>query len=214
MLDSGKFEASTSEISLEAPVDRTSSDIFGAPAPRIHMEENTAAGTKWNGDFATVEWEDISEWEDFDNVNINQLLKETMNESLPWTLADDLRLRMSREKTYVIRSEADINSMFYESMVDPVTKSMNHACAKTRMDLETKPFDLEIKYEGASIRISKEKVSQEHRSSLTGLFTGRPSLMLKCSRYTLPAKLKGTAFSILPALNTRPRTSRQLHTSP
>ena len=142
-----------SEIYLE----RTPSDLFKAPPPQITLKESKAAGTGWHDDFATIEWEDIKEWEDFNDENVNEILKPVIHEPVAWTEADEVKLRVSRKETYHIKFENDVNRMFENSMVNLISKTMNSVCPKIRNGLGMQPVDLETKFEGAKIKLSKGK---------------------------------------------------------
>lgn len=143
-----------SEIYLE----RTPSSLFKAPPPRINIEgESTAAGTGWHDDFATIHWEDIKEWEDFSNENVNELLKGVIHEPVSWTEADEVKLRDSRKEMYHIGFESDVNKMFEGSMLDVVSKTMKCVCPRIRSELSMQPVELETKFEGAKIKIPREK---------------------------------------------------------
>lgn len=140
----------------EIHLDRTLPYFFKAPSPRADISaESKAKGTGWHDDFATVEWEDIQEWDDFSNENIDAILQGVLPQPVPWTQRDEDKFEDGRRETYHIKRESDVNTMFQGSMVSVIQKVVDHVCPQIRSGIRLDPVELETKFEGANVKISK-----------------------------------------------------------
>ena len=140
----------------ERTVGRTLSQLFEAPLPSIILLEGTSDGTGWNDDFATVDYENVKEWEDFDCQNIDEILNGLGDESIPWTVRDEMSLQCSRDTSYKIKSENDIDTMISKTMEDVICATANHICPRIRRKLNMPAVKLEMKHEGVGIKIERQ----------------------------------------------------------
>ena len=137
----------------ERPVNRTSSQLFEAPLAHTILRERTAKGTGWDDNFATVKFEDIKEWEEFNSQNVDEILEGFEKEFIPWTIRDEASLQSSRERSYEIRSETSVCEMVTASMANVIRATMNHICPQIRKRHHMPTIKLGIGFEAVGVRI-------------------------------------------------------------
>lgn len=106
----------------------TPGHLFKLARPDFEVSESQAPGTKWDNDYVAIKFEDIEEWKDFQETNVNNAMGRIIEEPIDhpdWFLLDRFETWDSKTR---IHEEKDIDNWF----LDGATATLNHALNGTR----------------------------------------------------------------------------------
>ncbi|KAK9770739.1 putative NmrA-like domain-containing protein [Seiridium cardinale] len=136
----------------------TCNDLFAQLAPEIKTKEIKSNGTSPHDDFVHVEWENVHEWDDFTEDNIDLLFGDELEKELAnWTGADHFSFKKNSKKSFTVDYENEVNEIFRECLLDLIERSANFNGNNIRGRLSQKEVDFEIKYEGTQLRLPYKK---------------------------------------------------------
>ncbi|KAF7538349.1 hypothetical protein G7054_g2949 [Neopestalotiopsis clavispora] len=103
--------------------------LFTLTRPEFLVQENEAPGTMWHEDFIEVDFEDIEEWEDFNERNINTAFPSTIDHAVPYD--QHLERPFDRlDRAIRIHEEKDIDKYFLDVIGPILSHALGHTAEK------------------------------------------------------------------------------------
>lgn len=106
----------------------TPGHLFKLVRPDFEVVESRGPGTKWDDDYVDIDFEDIEEWDDFQETNVNNVMSRIIEEPIDhpdWFVLE--RFETLDSKTRICQ-EKDMDQWF----LDGVVPTLNHALNGTR----------------------------------------------------------------------------------
>ncbi|KAI0596167.1 hypothetical protein F4775DRAFT_604127 [Biscogniauxia sp. FL1348] len=144
-------------------------DLLELPKLRINREsEETSSGTKMHDDFIKVQYEDLEPWTDFNKANIYAMFGDLLDQNVLWNWGSFLGTGKDActERTFNIKSEADVNDMFRNTL----TKIVQHTWDTTAPILQERlnpgtSKSIIMNFEGTTIRVPAKAGNEKIHSA-------------------------------------------------
>ncbi|ETS86494.1 hypothetical protein PFICI_00322 [Pestalotiopsis fici W106-1] len=103
--------------------------LFALTRPDFLVQESTGAGTQWHNDFIEVNFEDIEEWQDFNEGNVNTAFLSAIDHAVPFN--ENLELPFDyMDHTARIREEKDVDKYFLNVIGPILSHALGHSAGK------------------------------------------------------------------------------------
>lgn len=140
-------------------------ELFLRTKPEIRLQEIRSAGTSWNEDFVTVEWEDLSHWDDFSEETIDLLFDEELRTPLGnWTVGDRTlhAVHLAEKKKYKVTAEKDVDTIVRYCLQNLLIKTINFYGNDIRRKMgKSHVEEFELEWEKTPIYPEKKHVPEK-----------------------------------------------------